>query len=144
MDLIGASRQQGEENLVTRGGALRDFATPIGDCRRESVGRDRQQHIGGELFAVMHGVVGDFPLRFVPIVAARVQVSIEARKRGAGYLESNSMAGREPVARGIQVNIDLVDVARLHQNWPVEGFAKPNAEYPVDHVNGTAVRMHVK
>src|SRR3989442_15004403 len=61
-------------------------------------------------------------LRLVIVLAARVQVPVEAREIAARHLEPDSMARLEVIARRHRLKPDLVYLARFH---PHQGFVVP-------------------
>src|SRR2546423_492062 len=71
------------------------------------------------LLRMMHDVVRDDAGRFIVVVSASVQVSIEAREVTAGNLDANAMAGLEEIACIHRRETKLVNLARLH---PSERF----------------------
>src|SRR5437773_954200 len=66
------------------------------------------------LLRMMHDVVRDGAGRFIVVVSASIQVSIEAREVAAGNLDANAMAGLEEIARVHRREAELVNVAVLH------------------------------
>ena len=63
---------------------------------------------------MMHDVVRGDARRFIVIVSAGVQVSIETRKVTAGNLDANAMAGFKEVARVHRRKAELVNLVGLH------------------------------
>src|SRR6185369_16241165 len=85
-------------------------------CPNDLSLRDRVLHHGDLdlrriLSRMMHGVARDDAFRFIVIVAAGVQVAIEAREVTARHFEANAMAGREEVARRHRLQSYFVDLA---------------------------------
>src|SRR5579884_1929971 len=63
---------------------------------------------------VVHDVVRHHPAGLVVVVAAGVQVAVEARKVTAGDFYAQPVAGEEIVAEINGLEGDLVDLSRLH------------------------------
>src|SRR5215470_13128156 len=77
---------------------------------------------------MVHGVTRDDALRLVVIVAACVQVAIEAREVAARDFDANAMAGFEVVARHHRPERYLVDLAIFHPDlWLVVTVAIAHA-----------------
>src|SRR6185437_12319546 len=104
-------------------------------------GNDGQQHVGRLLFGMMHAVVRHLPYRFVEIIAARIEIPVEARKIGTADFESNAMAGREVVAGRIHGYVDGVDLPRLHPHLLFEALAIARSQYTVLQIERPPVRI---
>src|SRR5689334_17954685 len=75
---------------------------------------DSERDLRGVLRRMMHRVMRDYALRLIVIVAAGVQVAIEAREIAARYFNADTMPGGEPVARGQRLQGHLVHLVLLH------------------------------
>ena len=60
---------------------------------------------------MMHDVVRDGAGRFIVVVSASVQISIEAREVTAGNLDANAMAGLEEIAPPVEKGFSMLTSA---------------------------------
>src|ERR1035438_2246247 len=77
----------------------------------------RERHLRWILLGMMHRIVGHHSHAFVEVLTASIQVSIEARKVAARYLDANAMPGREEVAGRHRLERNLVHLARFRPYW---------------------------
>src|SRR5262252_3915485 len=85
----------------------------------------RQQNVRCVCRGMMDPVVSGHPRGLVVVVAAGVQVAVEAWEIAARDLDANPMTAAEVVTRGFKVNGHGIDLARLHPHFVCEPLAEP-------------------
>ncbi len=98
---------------------------------------------------MVHRVLGDDALRFVIVISARVQITIEAREVAAGNFDPDPVPRGEIIAGRHRLEFHFVNLVRLHPDkrfivpfaitHPLDGFVqikRPSLLVDVDQFHG--------
>ena len=106
-------------------------------------GDDGQEYMGGVSGVGVYGVRCDLGFIVGPEQFACVWVGLEAGGVAGGYGDADAMAGAEYKGCGPEVDLELVDLAGLHQLAFLDGIAMPRPDDTVQDYHASAVGVNV-
>src|SRR4051794_25814150 len=91
----------------------------------------------------MDRVARNSPLGLEADPAAGIEVAVDSREVAGRDVEADTVAGREDVARGPEVDSDLAYLTRFHEHRAFNGIAVPGAQDALAEVDRATVRVDV-
>src|SRR6266566_4269018 len=92
---------------------------------------------------VLNGLVGHSHLRAGPKGFPRIGIAVELWKVTAGDVDANAMPLQKYVACGQHIDLELVNLAWLHQFRPAKALAIPRSHDPFRQINRSPVWIDI-